>query len=158
RGVAPIRPFATSSQLPLSAWALSVSIVASSAGLALLVPSMVTWRPTAGAIPVSNASRNASMSRRVASGPVRRVAEVEAGEFQEVEQVVDRAVVRVAEATLAHHAGRVLEAALLVQVAELRDFHVLRRLQRGVIDHLAVGAGGQRVAVDAPQRSIDGRV
>ena len=50
----------------------SVSMRATSPASPLFVPSNVIWRPTAGAMPVSNASRNASTSRRRVVGGRRR--------------------------------------------------------------------------------------
>ena len=65
--------------------------------------------------------------------------EHEARESQEAGEVVGGAVVGEAEAALVHGSGGVGEAGLLVQVAQLRNFHVLRRQQTrqgcGPFDH-----------------------
>src|SRR2546428_9935015 len=52
-------------------------------------------------------------------GNAGRGPEVEAGEFQKIEQIVDRTIMGVAEAALVDPGG-VLEAALLVEVPKLR--------------------------------------
>src|SRR5262249_52289316 len=75
-------------------------------------------------------------------------------QFQEVEQIVDRAVVREAEATLVLRVQAVAESRLLVQVTQLRYLDVLRLLQRGRVHELAVGAGGKRVAAHALEETI----